>query len=240
MKRYLLLIIFLSFFACKNQLEKNNSFVPGEIWPDNNGVHINAHGGGILIFNNTYYWYGEHKIEGEAGNSSWVGVHVYSSKDLYNWKDEGIALTVVDDAGHDIEAGCKIERPKVIFNESTGKFVMWFHLELKDKGYDAARSAVAISDSPTGPFKFLKSFRQNAGFWPVNVQPFHKLPVADSIKSTYCGGYGCLPAHPDTLNILGRDFTKGQMARDMNLFVDDDGKAYHIYSSEDYSTLHIS
>ena len=30
------------------------------------------------------------------------------------------------------------------------------------------------------------------------------------------------------------------MARDMNLFVDDDGKAYHIYASEDNSTLHIS
>ena len=26
----------------------------------------------------------------------------------------------------------------------------------------------------------------------------------------------------------------------MNLFVDDDGKAYHIYASEDNSTLHIS
>ena len=31
-----------------------------------------------------------------------------------------------------------------------------------------------------------------------------------------------------------------QMARDMNLFVDDDGIAYHIYSSEENSTLHIS
>ena len=30
------------------------------------------------------------------------------------------------------------------------------------------------------------------------------------------------------------------MARDMNLFVNDDGKAYHIYSSEHNSTLHIS
>ena len=26
----------------------------------------------------------------------------------------------------------------------------------------------------------------------------------------------------------------------MNLFVDDDGKAYHIYSSEENSTLHIA
>jgi beta-xylosidase len=30
------------------------------------------------------------------------------------------------------------------------------------------------------------------------------------------------------------------MSRDMTLFKDDDGKAYHIYSSEDNSTLHIS
>ena len=30
------------------------------------------------------------------------------------------------------------------------------------------------------------------------------------------------------------------MARDMNLFVDDDGTAYHLYSSEENSTLHIS
>ena len=28
---------------------KLNRFVPGEIWPDNNGIHINAHGGGIMV-----------------------------------------------------------------------------------------------------------------------------------------------------------------------------------------------
>ena len=31
----------------------------GEIWPDNQGVHINAHGGGMLYHEGTYYWYGE-------------------------------------------------------------------------------------------------------------------------------------------------------------------------------------
>jgi len=117
---------------------------------------------------------------------------------------------------------------------------MWFHLEQKGMGYDAALSGVAVSDKPEGPFRFVRSFRPNAEHWPLNVQDFHQKPVADSIKPTYCGGKGCLPAHPDTLNLLGRDFTKGQMARDMNLFVDDDGTAYHIYSSEDNSTLHIS
>ena len=39
---------------------------------------------------------------------------------------------------------------------------------------------------------------------------------------------------------LKKDFKGGQMARDMNLFVDDDGKAYHIYSSENNQTLHLA
>ena len=69
-----------------------SSFEPGAIWPDTNGIHINAHGGGFLWHEGSYYWFGEHKIEGEAGNKAHVGVHVYSSEDLYNWQDRGIAL----------------------------------------------------------------------------------------------------------------------------------------------------
>ena len=237
-------IIFIStafiIFNCQRK-EIRTSIYPGEIWPDNNGVHINAHGGGMLFYDGKYYWYGEHKIEGKAGNKAHVGVHVYSSQDLYNWTDEGIALKVVeDDPESDITKGCVLERPKVIYNSKTGKFVMWFHLELKDQGYDAARSGVAVADNPSGPYKFLKSFRPNAGFWPVNVQDFHKRPVADTVKEKYCGGKGCLPAPVDSMNILGRDFAGGQMARDMNLFVDLDGMAYQVYSSEENSTTHIS
>lgn len=215
-------------------------FSPGETWNDDKGTHINAHGGGILEYNGTYYWYGEHKIAGKAGNTAQVGVSCYSSKDLYNWKNEGIALRVDDNPQSDIAKGCILERPKVIYNRKTGKFVMWFHLELKDKGYDAARSGVAVADTPAGPFTYLKSFRPNAGFWPVNVQACHKKPLAADIKPSYCGGKGCLPAPVDSVNILGRDFRGGQMARDMNLFTDDDGTAYHLYSSEENSTLHIS
>lgn len=222
-------------------VSQNNSINPGTIWNDNNGVHINAHGGGILQKGDVYYWYGEHKVEGDAGNRAQVGVHCYSSKDLYNWKDEGIALKVVEnDPNHDIGKGCILERPKVIFNKKTGKYVMWFHLELKSQGYDAARSGVAVADKATGPFTFVNSFRPNKGFWAVNAYSFHKKPVSENVKVKYCGGLGCLPAHVDSVNILGRDFNNGQMARDQNLFVDDDEKAYHIYSSEENSTTHIS
>jgi hypothetical protein len=42
---------------------------------------INAAHGGELLYHNDTYWFGEHKIEGEAGNKAMVGVHVYSSED---------------------------------------------------------------------------------------------------------------------------------------------------------------
>ena len=200
---------------------ENRVFKPGGIFPDTDGVHINAHGPGMLYYDNTYYWFGEHKIQGRAGNKAHVGIRCYASKDLYNWKNEGVALSVVkDDKRHEITQGCVLERPKVIYNAKTKKFVMWFHLEFKDAGYLTARTGVATSDSPVGPYTYLYSFRPNAGQWPINV--------TDADKK--------LPPK----NLLGRDHIGGQMARDMTLFVDDDQKAYHFYASEDNGTMHIS
>ena len=166
----------------------NNQFKPGALWYDTNGEIINAHGGGILYVNNTYYWFGE-----KRGLHASEGVSVYASKDLYHWKNEGVALTPETDTASDITTGCVMERPKVIYNKSTGKYVMWFHLELKGKGYNAARAAVAVSDKVTGPYQFIRSFRPN-----------------------------------------------GNMSRDMTLFVDDDGSAYHIYASRDNYDLRMA
>ncbi len=138
---------------------QSTGFRPGEIWRDTDGAAINAHGGGLFHHDGVTYWYGEHKIEGKAGNTAQVGVSVYSSRDLLHWKNEGIALSVSDDASSDIARGCILERPKVIYNARTKRFVMWFHLELLGQGYNSARVGVAVSDSPTGPFTFVHSFR---------------------------------------------------------------------------------
>ena len=221
---------------------KAQAFHPGAVWPDDRGVHINAHGGGILVHEGTFYWFGEHKVAGDAGNYAQVGVHVYSSTELYGWKDEGLALKVSDDPASDIAKGCVLERPKVIFNRATGKFVMWFHLELRGQGYGAARSGVAVADRATGPYAFLGSFRPNAGAWPANVDDALKRPLAPEeaakLKSFPFSG-GSAPDWGRSL-VFRRDFAGGQMARDMTLFVDDDGKAYHVYASEENSTLQIS
>ena len=208
----------------------------GKLWLDNNGQHVNAHGGGVLKHGDTYYWYGEHKAA--TTSSALVGVTCYSSKDLVNWRDEGVALSVTDEKGSDIERGCILERPKVVYNAKTKKFVMWFHLELKGHGYDAARCGVAVSDKPTGPFRFLRSGRVNPGILPegMDVEAMNSLKNEKHYK-------WWTDEWMDAIKkglLVKRDLKGGQMSRDMTIYVDDDGKAYHIYSSEENLTLQIA
>ena len=212
---------------------------PGQEWPDRKGEHINAHGGGLLFHEGKYYWYGENRPA--RGFTTEVGVEVYSSSDLMNWEDEGVALAVSEEAGHDIERGCIMERPKVVRNPKTGKFVMLFHLVLKGKGYAAARVGFAESDSPVGPFRFIRALRPNAGKWPTDfsrreIRKAKKLKEAD-YKEWWT------PEWREAIReglLLARDVPGGQMSRDMTVYVDDDGKAYHIYSAEENLTLNLA
>ena len=153
-------------------------FCPGQVWNDTDGNPINAHGGGMLYHEGIYYWYGEYK-KGKTVLLDGMGWECYRT-DV-----SGVSC------GHDLHTSKVLERPKVIYNKKTGKFVMWAHVESAD--YSKACAGVAISDSPTGEFKYLGSFRPN-----------------------------------------------GEMSRDQTVFVDDDGRAYQLYSSEGNATLHIS
>ncbi len=175
---------------------------PGEVWLDTAGNPINAHGGGMMYYRGTYYWYGEDK-QGSSHmpevNKSWdgyrvevTGVHCYSSPDLLNWRDEGLVLRAeTNNPTSDLHPSKVVERPKVAYNARTRQFVMWLHIDSAD--YSAARAGVAVADNPTGPFRYRGSVKPEGG---------------DS--------------------------------RDQTLFVDDDGKAYRIYSSETNMTTYIS
>jgi hypothetical protein len=125
---------------------------PGEIWPDHQGNHIQAHGGGIIKIKKTYYWYGEYRAKDNDPALRYVGC--YSSKDLVNWKFlNKIQFSDPENLGE----GWKLERPKVYYNKNTKKYVMYFHLD--DKPYKVARVGVAISDKPDRAYRFVKSFR---------------------------------------------------------------------------------
>ncbi len=178
-------------FALAASAATEGEIRPGKIWRDTSGYAINAHGGGVMFHDGRYWWYGEHKVYGEAGNFAHVGVHCYSSKDLTSWNDEGIALKVSDNPVHLIGDGCIIERPKVLFCAKTGKFVMYFHLENHERSLKLASAGIAVADKPEGPFSFVRAVRPN-----------------------------------------------GDDCRDMTLFLDDDGSAWHFFSSERNKTMH--
>ncbi|MDE7379101.1 MAG: glycoside hydrolase family 43 protein [Paraprevotella sp.] len=229
------LLSVLTFFPVSAQ----DVFRPGQKWPDEAGRHINAHGGCLLHYGDTYYWYGENRPF--RGFTTEVGVQVYSSSDLLHWKDEGVALAVSDEEGSPIERGCIMERPKVVYNEKTGKFVMLFHLELKGKGYAAARVGFAVSDTPTGPFRFLRSLRPNAGVWPVEFGRKDRKKAQQLKESDYKEWW--TPEWRKAIReglLLKRDLPGGQMSRDMTVFVDADGKAYHLFSAEENLTLNLA
>lgn len=136
----------------------------GTCWLDTEGNLIQAHGGIIMKYENLYYWYGENKDTDTnigMGKVDFLGFSCYSSANLKNWKNEGLVLKAVnDDPEHELSPACIGERPKVIYNKKTGKFIMWFHLD--KAGYGYARAGVAVSESPTGPFEYLGSVWVNS------------------------------------------------------------------------------
>lgn len=172
---------------------------PGDIWYDTDGKPIQAHGGGILFDNEVYYWYGENKDAPNVSSPTAlldrvdvIGISCYSSRDLVNWKNEGVILPAVpDDPSHDIHPLQVFERPKVVHCPTTGKYVLWAHADSPD--YKKACVGVAIADTPIGPFVYQGSFR------PCD-----------------------------------------QESRDMTIFVDTDGTAYLVYSSQWNATTHIA
>lgn len=139
-------------------------FHPGKIWTDTDGDLMQAHGGGVMYYDGVYYWYGENKAGSTYTSYSLgyspprvdvIGVSVYSSKDFVHWTYEGLALK--GGTHPDIDPSMVLERPKVLRNPQTGKFVMWMHIDSGD--YELARLGVAVSDNPHGPFRYQGSFR---------------------------------------------------------------------------------
>ena len=214
--------------------------VNGDAMYDTNGKLIQAHGGQVQQLTvdgvKKWYWVGEDKTNDYR---PCAGIHVYSSEDLYNWDDEGVVLRTMESMSQfeddeyfsslygdytqeqkeavfvDIDKNnCVMERPKMLYNDKTGKYVIWFHADGRYPGSDAdygkAKAGIAVSDSPTGPFKLLGSYKLN-----------------------YVDGEGVDHGFDSARSAWGS-------VRDMNLFKDDDGTAYVVYSSDGNKTTYIS
>jgi hypothetical protein len=128
------IIIFTCCFLLPVFLCATEQAIPvGEQFRDTSGNLLHAHGGGICEYNGYYYWFGENR-------SGDILVSCYRSTEFKNWEFRNHVLrrsthSELDDAN--------IERPKVVYNRQTGRFVMWAHKELSSN-YSQARAAVAV------------------------------------------------------------------------------------------------
>jgi hypothetical protein len=132
---------------------------PGEVWLDDRGQAIQAHGGGILRLGGTYYWFSEDRSRGLDPAKRYVSC--YSSQDLAHWTFRNRVIQLSDP--ENFGPTWVLERPKVFHNARTGKFVMYMHIDGpapgQKGGYQLARVGVAVSDTVDGDYRYLKSFR---------------------------------------------------------------------------------
>ena len=123
----------------------NNSIKPGQPMLDTEGKRIQAHGAGMIDDNGTYYWYGENKEFSKGKKNVWTwGIRCYSSKDLYNWKDEGLIIPPnLEDKKSSLHPSKPVDRPHIIKNKRTGKYICW--LKLSGKWYYLNASGVMVT-----------------------------------------------------------------------------------------------
>jgi hypothetical protein len=118
---------------------------------DTTGAIVHAHGGGVIKVGTYYYWFGENR----NADNTFRYVSAYRSSDLKTWEFRRNVLTQSSAAEL---ATAYIERPKVVYNASTGQFVMWMHKE-NGVNYNEARAAVAVSSTIDGAYTYRGSFQ---------------------------------------------------------------------------------
>lgn len=119
----------------------------------------------IIQDGSTYYWIGENKLDG----SSFQSINCYSStvcedqlilsngagltwsKDLVQWTFVNELLTL--QSSGDLGPSRVVERPHIIYNSATSKFVMWLHID--SSSYGEAKAGVATSSTVCGDYTYL-------------------------------------------------------------------------------------
>lgn len=145
-----------------------SSIRPGQAMLDTQGKRIQAHGAGILYENGIYYWYGENKEFSTGKRRIWTwGIRCYSSHDLYNWKDEGLIIPPdVKDKRSSLHPAKPVDRPHILKNDRTGKYVCWLKLSGKE-----AYFTVLTADNILGPYSIVKDrmkpFGKSAGDFDI-------------------------------------------------------------------------
>jgi beta-xylosidase len=189
---FMLLTAIVSIITCSEVTISN--VIPRR---DTNENILDAHDGSVFLYDDLYYYFGPSyglckEPPGPTGCTVWHtggcgyqlnhNVSLYTSTDLSVWTFRGYVFQMSSMKNQGI-----MFCPRVLLNPKTKKWVMWFNF-LPATGIHDSQSfyAVAISDTPQGPFQL----------------------VTDNVTTLAWENTG-----------------------DLNLFQDDNGDAYIIYTS---------
>ena len=146
--RFLIILLGLVFTQCSIGRKPGYEAISSGInWFDQDNNEVNAHGACIIKEGDTYYLFGEYKTDSA---NVFIGFSCYSSKDLYNWTFEGMALP--QQAAGILGPNRVGERPKVMKCPKTGEFVMFMHTD--DRNYKDAKVGYATSKTINGTYTF--------------------------------------------------------------------------------------
>lgn len=187
---------------------RRDRFYPGRDWTDTAGKRIQAHGGSIFIDSDgRIYWYGENKERTDGKNGIWHwGVRYYESTDLYNWTDRGILIPPEeDDPDSTLHPSSMADRPHILYNAATGKYVCW----IKIMERDGQSMTVLTADRFAGPYtKVREHFRPNgmnagdfdlcrdeAGRGYIYFEKVHTETVCAELSADYTDVNGTYSSH---------------------------------------------
>jgi hypothetical protein len=139
----------------------------GTIFTAVDGGPVHAHGAGLILpsshpagANGDYYMVGTSaKVNWGEG---WLsgGINMYRSADLQHWElvntifhNTSITTPIPSGQPH----AYRIERPKVIYNAATKKYVMYFHLD--SQGFKMGMVGVCTCDTVGGQYLFVDGFQ---------------------------------------------------------------------------------
>lgn len=133
----------------------NDRFYPGKVWLDTEGKRIQAHGGSVMFWEGFYYWYGENKEFTDPKKNIWHwGVRCYRSEDLYNWEDLGLIIPPnTEDETSSLHPSACMDRPHIIYNKTTKKFVCWLKIMNKN---ETQTETILTADNITGPYTIIR------------------------------------------------------------------------------------
>lgn len=130
------------------QLLSVEPILSGADWRDVDGNRIEAHEGGILQEGGTFYLYGTDRSQ----NNSWFNkINLYASTDMVHWKFRKSILSYTSNSA--LNNGAVVERPKLVRNPTTGKYVLWFHYD--NSSYSLAEVGHAECDTIDGNYTYL-------------------------------------------------------------------------------------